>query len=93
MTDPWAAPNAAGASIWPNDLSREGLEPEDPVRAKCADTERALGRIQGARIHYDALTAGLEHEGAAVFETARIALCKQLSARLSYLWRKHPEAG
>jgi hypothetical protein len=92
MTDPWAAPNAAG-SIWPTDLSREGLVPEDPVRANYADTERALGRIQGARIDYDALTAGREHEGAAVFETARKALCKQLSARLSSSLAKHPEAG
>lgn len=90
MTDPLAAPKSAGAAIWLNDLSRERSVQEDSVRAKYADAEHVLARIQGARVHHGALTAGLEDEGAAALETAWEALRKQLSARLSSYLAKAP---
>lgn len=90
MDDPLAALNAAGVSIRLDDLSREGLVPEDSGWANYADAEGALARIQRVDVDYDALAAGRVDEGAAVFETAWDAFRKQLSARLSSSLAKAP---
>jgi transaldolase len=67
-----------------------GNVPEDSVRANYAEAERTLARLQGAGIDYDTLAAGLEDDGAAVFETVWEALREQLSARLSSSLAKAP---